>query len=460
MMTAIGIYLFAFATIIILMMAVQYLRGTHDLLSVRNFALLGLIVFQVTSVGIRMFTNDFSPLRLWNPATAAAEFTLWITLFFLLLLLAYSRGWGVRAIAARVPVTTAVPSGPTLLAMAVLLTLISMPLRFAVTLPAIGILADAFGVGFAAIACGLAAWVWAPRLFNPIIIVIALVIIVVNLITVMTGVFGRRQIIAVLACVMWAMYYAHWRSLPPLRVFTRLALISVPAILFVAVYTSVRSAAEHGRTAEQHLQRMTSVGDATTGLLMMLDGQGAGVSSLWLIENYPERYSARPLFMPFYALAVMIPREVWPGKPEPISTKIARQSAMTKVNVDRLKVSPGIIGHAAAEGGWYAVIIYGLLAGLFLRFFDELTLRAPYSPFVVLPVGSALGQVVGFARGDTSTMANIYAITVAGTWLAMIAVGKIVEHARGARGLTFPQDDDSLTSVEHHAALQTDDDSI
>ena len=155
-----------------------------------------------------------------------------------------------------------------------------------------------------------------------------------------------------------------------------------------------------------HISAIQTSGDITTGVAKLFDGQATGPASLWLIENFPENYEYRHLFTLKYFFALNVPRAIWPGKPEPQSVLIANQANIQRVQQDRIKLSCGIVGVAAAEGGWYAIIVYAIWLGLFVRIFDEIVRHQPTSPFIVLPVGAALGQVLGLARGDTSAFAN------------------------------------------------------
>ena len=435
MTTFLGIYLFGLAASLFAIMAWRHMRGRHDLLSVWNMFLVGLVDFQITSVGLRMFNGDTEPFVIQDLGKATLEFVILVTSFILIAAFVYRWGIVAKRMARLVPWSPGLRGNGFYLVLAGVLTALSLPLRFAVQIPAVGVLADALGVGSAAIACGLVGWVWAPRLFNPATAAIAGAYLVVNLLIVMTGEFGRRNLLAVFGCLVWAMYYSHWRYLPARALFIKLGLLAVGPVVFVALYTSVRSAGEHDRTASEQLQHIVTGGDLLNGFVLLLDGQNTGPESLWLIENYPENFKPRPLMTPFYAVAVTVPRMIWEGKPYPLSTMVASQAMVDNVNRDRVKLSPGIIGSAAAEGGWYALIIYAGLMGLYLRFFDEMVQLQPRSPFVVLPVGCALGQVLGLARGDTSTMANTYFLTVIGTLLIMLWIGKI------ARGLVGSEDD-------------------
>jgi hypothetical protein len=223
------------------------------------------------------------------------------------------------------------------------------------------------------------------------------------------------------------MYYSYWRHLRLSGILSRMAMIALPPMIFLALFTSVRSSAEHERTATEHIQEITRGGDVVRGMIGLLNGQYAGSISMFLIENYPENYEYRHLESITYFFMLPIPRRWWEGKPIPLSMEVARQARLSKVDWNRLKLGPGIIGHAAAEGGWYALIIYAIVAGLYFRFFDEVVRLNINSPFVVLAVGSAMGQYLGLPRGSVPNFAFIAVMTVTGALLIMIVLSKLVE---------------------------------
>ncbi len=433
MQQLISVYLFSLALVIVLKMAWDHYRGRVELLSIRNLALVGLIIFQVTSAALRLWQDRFDPFLLSDPTRAGFEFACWVTLFTILTFVSYNVGWIAKPLARRIPVATVVPNALTMLFMALILVLMGMALRLGTAIPLVAILADFLGTGFCAMAAGLVGWVWGKRLLNPVLIVYGVIILGIGMFTVMYGAFGRRGLVAIGGGLLWGMYYANWRNMSPVKMWVRLAAVSAVPLIFIALYTDARSAGEHDRTTAQHIRAMTSA-SVLRGTALLLDGQNTGTETLWLIENYPERFNYRPLFTLWYTVGVTVPRVIWPDKPVALSNTVATDARIRQVNRDKIKLSPGVIGSAAAEGGWYAVILYGIAFGLFLRFFDEIIRLAPWSPFAVLPVASGLGQVLGLARGETSVFANTYILTVAGCWITMLAVGRFVQVLRGGAG--------------------------
>src|SRR5690606_14334332 len=108
-----------------------------------------------------------------------------------------------------------------------------------------------------------------------------------------------------------------------------------------------------------------------------------------------------------------VPRELWNRyedqlgpKPVPLSLLVAPQSRLPGVTYGKITLPPGVLGYARAEGGFYALLIYGVFFGQFTRFFDEIVRQNYTNPFLVLAVGCALGDLIGLARGDLAIFAN------------------------------------------------------
>ena len=427
MTTLIAMFLVLLSIGLIWIMLRDHRRGTCELLSCRNLALVGLILFQLTSAAYSLYSGDHSHFYIAEPARTGLVFSAMVVVLIVLSLWAYRRGWVVTGLAARVPTTTALPGDVALLLNAVFITALATLLRFGVAIPLISIVAGAVGVGLSAVAGGLVGWVWGRRLLNPVVMFYSAMIVVANLAIVMSGTFGRRGLVTVGGSIIWGMYYSAWRHLRTSAMLWRLAILSIPPILLLALFTSVRSAGEHQRTTREQVQAMIQGGALTQGVVGLLSGQYVGSISLFLIENHPETYEYRHLESIYYFFLIPVPRAWWPDKPTPLSMEIAREARVSKVQWDRLKLAPGIIGHAAAEGGWYALIIYAIVAGLFFRFFDEIIRLNIESPFVVLAAGSALGQYLGLPRGSVPNFALIAVMTVAGSMLILVMLGKMVE---------------------------------
>lgn len=428
-------YLILLSLVVALIMMRDHVKGRVELLSIRNFTLLGFIVFQLTSGAVILY-RDYDPkYPLTDSGRTGVAFAFSCTVFLIILLAMYRWGPVVRKAARALPTTRVVPSEPFMWLCAVTLMMMALFLRAFVAVPLIAALADYLGTAFASIACGLAGWTWAKRFLNPAAMVYAMVIFLGSAAAVMVGSFGRRGLVAVGAGLIWGMYYSRLRYADGKRVIVQALLAAaIPAIL-LAMYTSARSSTEHERGVAEHIKAMATKGDVGMGFMLLLDGQGTAGVSMWLMEQCPESYPYRWFHTPKYALLFPVPRRLWPDKPEPLSSQIAEMANRQGVNRSGLTVGPGIIGHAAHEGGFIALIVYAILGGLFLRFYDEIIAKCPTSPFVVLPVGASMGQIVGLARGETAAFIFAYVFGVLGSYFALLMVARFVERT-GLAGAT------------------------
>ncbi len=427
MTTMLAMTLVLMAIAVVAIMFRDHRRGDCELLSCRNMALVGLILFQLSSCAYSLYTGDHSNFYISNPVRTGFQFVAMIAIFIVLSLWSYRRGWLVTTLARKLPTTYAMPSDTALLFNAAFLTVLAVVLRFGVAIPLIAIVSGMVGIGLSAVAGGLVGWVWGRRLLNPAVIFYSLAIIVANVAIVMSVSFGRRSLVAVGGAIVWGMYYSAWRHLRTSSILARMALVSLAPILFIALFTSVRSSGEHQRSTGEHLRKIVQGGNIVRGVVSLVSGQYAGSISLFLIENYPENHEYRHMESVYYFVVLPVPRRWWPSKPIPLSMEIAKEARISRVNWSRLKLGPGIIGHAAAEGGWYALIVYAILGGMFFRFFDEIIRINIDSPFVVLAVGSALGHFLGLPRGSVPNFAFLAVMTIGGAMLIMIVLGKIVE---------------------------------
>jgi hypothetical protein len=212
-----------------------------------------------------------------------------------------------------------------------------------------------------------------------------------------------------------------------------LAIVAAPAVIALALFTSVRGKGAADVGAVGQFQAMAQ-GSVKEGLLDLLSGQGTGPTAMWTIENYPERFQGGPFQTITYTFTHNIPRAIWEGKPEPLSKEIAANADVEGVDQGKITIPPGIVGYAAAEGGLIALLAYAAFFATILRYFDELVRRNPYTPLVVLPVACQLGQIIGLFRGDPSLFINVYVYSFVGCYFTCIYLGKAIEARAAARG--------------------------
>lgn len=407
-----------------------YLRGRAELVSLRNVALAGFILFQSLSAAIWLMRDAyFQKYPLLSPGDTAMTFFFASTLFVGLALFVYSRGWIARPLASLVPKPGIVPTDTAMWATIVVLTVSAAVLRFAVFIPYINILGEIMGTAVAGAAAGFAGWLIGRNLTNVLVLGAAFVVIVTNLGIGMTGEYGRRSIVTIGLGVIIGLYYAKLRYLSPARTLTLLTAAAVPVLLFTAAYTSIRGGDVRRGNFFQFVRAMAS-GGSIKGGLADFDGQGTGGVSLWLIEFFGPEGAREPTpFRAFrYFIVYPVPRAFFEEKPLPLSIEIPVLANATGVAVGSITIGPGIIGHTFADGGWHIVVFYAVLGGVLLRIGDEVIRRSPHAPFVVLPAGSMLGQVFSIPRGESSSMLFLAVFGTVTCYIYVAGIGRVLQY--------------------------------
>lgn len=424
MTTLLGIILYSMGIWILLLMLWQGLNGSVDFLSMRNFALLGFVVFQLISGGVATFQTHPRDFVLVNQPTTAMIYLVMVTLFLGLFFLSYNRGWVVNWLAWRVPVGSAVPKATSMLTLA--FVFLGVGLMFRVVFIHIPVAASAFfimGSSMLAVAAGMAAWVWGGRMFNPVIATATAIITLLALAGVLHTDFGRRAILGVVGCFGWGAYHGHWKHLGPKAVLIRLGGVGLAALIFLAAFTATRSGAERSISLKQKVSMLKGA-NVKEGVSLLLSGQDAGRNSMWFIENYPSRYPYRTLHTARYFLSQPIPRIIFPNKPDALGRLSVPQANADKHRASNYSVGPGIIGHISVDNPFIALPLYAVFGGLFIGFLDRLIRIHPDNPFVILPLGTTLGQIVGLARGETGLFLFQATLGIAAAWIGMYLSAK------------------------------------
>lgn len=388
------------AVSLLAMMLFQGFRGTVDIVSVRNVFLLGLIVFQFTSAAVTLRAERFVDLSIANLERAGVIYTFCLLLFTTIFLTAYGRGWFVKKLAGKVPVGSVVPGVSSTLTLAIAFLATGLLFRLVlIYIPILGVLTGIVGASIIAAGAGMAVWAYAPRLLNPIVGFITLAVVAVASLAAIHKTFGRRDLLSVLLCCMWAAFHSHWKHLSPPRAIFRLGVLGAGAMVLLAAFSAVRSGGEPGRSAGQMVSLMQGAA-ITEGVRDVLSGQLAGQNSMWIIENYPERYAYEPFFSAWYCITNPVPRAFWPDKPVGLGLRMVDQAGAGEGKGEEFTLGPGMIGHVWADHPFFSLIPYAVFLGLFCRFLDEMVRIHTWNPFVVLPIGTALGQIIGVPRGE------------------------------------------------------------
>jgi len=133
-----------------------------------------------------------------------------------------------------------------------------------------------------------------------------------------------------------------------------------------------------------------------------------------LATVFPERYAYLGWEIPYLSVIRPIPRAVWPGKPEGLSTSIE-----DALGVEGLTLASSFVGEAYISGGLFGVLLTGFIFGIIAGWWNQLG-RSDNSPFGYLVFSSAFFAAVISMRSMfvfTTAILPTIAALLFGNWL-------------------------------------------
>ncbi len=415
------------STAILTIVVRDALHARVELFSTRNVFLFGILLFQSVSAIFSLVADDFGQVFVSSPALTSLGFCATLTLFLLIFLGTYSKGTLVANFARRTT-THHDASDAGILVCAFSAILIGLLFRFVLgPIPILGNLTMQLASGAFAVSCGLAGWAWGRRPANFAIFIFAMGIVAVCVAALLSYTFGRREVMGVLVTFVWGLYYTRWRmSSTPLLVI-RAGLFGSIGIVFMMFFTASRQGDEVNRTAIEYLAAFTQVsgGELIDSAIALGSGQQAASNSMWLMETRPNAFPYTPLHSLAYFAMHPVPRALYESKLDPLGQSMVHDAAITKVAAE-YNVGPGLIGHIFNDNPWIALPLYAVILGLALRYIDTRVHTAIDDPFVVVPLGAGLSQLLAIPRGELGLFAFQMTTAIVGGWLALRIIGPLL----------------------------------
>lgn len=408
------------AFILIRRMYVQARRGLVDVFSVRNFFLVGFLIFVLNS-GVFTLGFDFYPLlqlRASNPASSGAIYTLIAVLSLVLFWFTYKSGFLSDRLAARINTRFSVSGPIPMLVLAMMFLGLSVFFKFALgQVQFLGVLTQTLAIGMAAAATALAAWAWAPRPFNPLVAALAASVILVAMGLALYKAFGRRDVLSVMLAALWGAHYGHWRLIGIRRSLYQIAPVAAVGLVALASFTGARTLTEGAHLGFTESFSRVTQGDVGDGLLQ-LGAQDTAACSLWLIETRPDPFPYDTLHSLRYFLTHPIPRVFWENKPTGLGLAMVEQGSVRQKGKG-FNFGPGFPGHIFNDNPWVSLVVYSVGLAMTLRFMDRVIIRFPVNPFVIVPMGVAVGEILALARGELGLFFVRTVASTGGAWIAM-----------------------------------------
>jgi len=162
--------------------------------------------------------------------------------------------------------------------------------------------------------------------------------------------------------------------------------------------------------------------DIGRGMGRLMTFQGSAPISIWCMENFPKPNGYRHLYTLQATGWFFLPRAVWPDKPAGLGIQIPRMAGMRRVG--GLNVGAGMVGHAMAEGGVYALIVYAMLLGIGIKFVDSLILQKN-SVYYTVPLAASLGNVFATCRGEVNYFIDLTIISLVSAFIVTFVLGRL-----------------------------------
>lgn len=448
MTTLLGLFMLVLAVLVATMVVVQSRRGTVDLFSVRNFFLLGFIVFQITSATITFWTGYYDALVCSDYGKVGLVYTLVLLLWLSFYLIFYAKNKPAVFLASRLRSSHGATTPTMMLVLASSFLLAAIFCRFALaTVPVVGVLAIILATGLSGAAAGMASWVWAPRPFRPMIALAAGSIILVALGVVLYQAFGRRDALSVIIACVWGAHHGHWKHIGLKRAAKQIVPLGAAGLLFMAAFSGARTEKDYSLGVIESVTRVTQ-GKLGDGLLAMASGQAAAACSMWIIDTRPQSFEYDTLHTFRYFIGHPIPRIFWENKPIALGWAMTSQGKV-RGRSKGFNFGPGLMGHVYNDNPWISLVPYAFGLAFLMRFMDQLAKLNPTNPFIVVPLGCALGDLLALPRGETGLFLSRAVLMMVGSFMGMTFCAGVLS----TLGLRAPaaESEDDLSAGEEAA---------
>lgn len=409
-----------------LQILIDHLTRRVDLLSSRNVFYLGLVNFQffpiAMSLGADLYMRKLVPA---NPGQAGMIFVGMSWLFLLIFNVIYYRGWFTTKLTQLVGSKFPMPSPNALMALSVVFLILGAFNRFIVmTTPLINTLGGIFSIGFLSLSAGCAIWAWLPRMWNPVYAIPGAALTLASMLISMHLSFGRRDLLSVVLACVWTGYWGYLRDKGNVAIFTRLGGVGSVGVMLLALLSATRGEAGELRSVGQIVSDL-SAEKVSAGIQYMATTQDSGPITLYLIDTRPGDFPYDTLHSLKYLVTQPVPRMFWEDKPNALGMDIVTQAGVRGL-ARGFSYGPGLFGHIANDNPMIALPVYAILFAFGIAFMDRVCRLNPTNPFVMIPLGAGLGELMAIPRGEVGLFVFRCLFMFVTAWFGMWAVAKLM----------------------------------
>lgn len=420
----------SYAAVIILAIAVPYLRRKSDLLTAWNFLLLGMGTFVgLSAVAVGLDTDHFRFIPL-----LPRDYTLYMAGGLVFTASAFFFYHWLKLpdrIASRFLHKWPTQTTSSLLFAVSLSVLLGLGLLVPPNTPILGELAVQLGNKGGIFAFAFAFMAWWKQKKNPVLIAAVIVTLIYALLLAIIGGSGRRNMVAVVAVVPITLYWVWLRYKSRVLTLACCGLGVFIGFTVVNAYANLRHGdllrSQGGRNlsnAAKTIKMIPEVMFKYSDRQLIYLGQNSAPVALMAINAYRNEFETEPFHTLKMTLLTPIPRRLWPDKPVGLGYSLPKDLRVT----DNVSWGPNIIGHGFHEGGLHMLAFYGFLAAFCVKFFDAALAAQPDNPYLLGFFAASSGHLIGWARGDIFTFNNqiIFCLIAAMLlgWVGRILFGK------------------------------------
>ena len=405
---------------------VDAIRKDVELLSVRNMFLLGFLNFVSSSATTSLLLGDYGLMTLESPGlTGLLMFVLSCAFLFLLL-----HHWRRSRIADRISrygFRERIVSNIGLIATAWAVIGVGFLCRFPLAeIPFFGIVTSIIAAGMFNAAVGIGAWAWMRQPLNPVFALNFIGLLLVCSILLLSGAFGRREVLGLLISVAFAAYWARFRFSDTTGLIVRVAVVSALAFVPMVLFTATRGEDRGERSGTEMLAAFATVSPSEFLEVSqeLVNGQMAAANSMWLIEHMGDTHPYDFLHSLRYMVEKPIPRKYYSGKTDGLGHTIISDAGIYGF-ADSFTIGPGIMGHVWNDFPFVALFLYPWLIGIYLGTLDRLIQRYRNDACMVAICTAGIGHVIGMPRGDLGNFASNAIFGVIGAFIALQIVSRI-----------------------------------
>ena len=416
------------AILIITIMIRDTLSPSRDALSMKTFFLAGFLLFQSSSGIFTLVTGEYDRVLPADLGSTGIQFALISSLFLLLMLFFYERGWFVARIAARESTQYTVSDTGLIMVGVVALTIGVLLREVLGKVPVIGVLTDMLSTGAYCTAIAAVGWAWARKPYNFVAFLAFIIVGAATSVLLLHNAFSRRGLVAAVLTTIWAGYFARWRFDDRKTLVFRTAIIGTIGLGIVLLQSATRGEDGKGGSISDYMRGLSrmEIRDFTDAALGMANGQFAGANSMWVIESVPKTMEYWPLHSLRYFVTQPIPRVIWAGKPWSLGNEMVLNAGITGVKKEDFSLGPGIVGHLVLDFAYIAIPLYALIIGLVLRYIDDRVRINAANPFIVIPFGAAAAQILALPRGELGLFAFNALAWIVGATIAIRLIAPAV----------------------------------